>query len=361
LTGGLKQGSLLGGSRLGPVQDPGNGRPASTNPASAGDLLATVKSDHLPVPSLLTTDIAIPAPEWTAPPTPMLERILVPHSERDETKLSETLIKLAETDRGLTVRQEEETGAQLVCVQGPVHLRDVCKTLAEVFHVDVKDRMPTPVYRETISKSSDVHYRHRKQTGGAGQFADVKLSVHPNGRSQGFSFAETIKGGAVPRNYIPAVEAGAREAMERGPLGLRVIDVGVTLTDGQHHAVDSSEFAFRAAAKMGVRDALAQASAVLMQPVFRIEIHIPSLYSGSLVPIVSSFKGQVLGFDRDDSAKGWDVFRALVPGNALDELARSLRSATQGIGTFSKRFDHFEELYGKEADAIISTYASHAN
>ncbi len=304
IANGLKQGAVLGGSRLGPVQDPGTGKPIATETPAAGYVFATVKSDHLPVPSLLTADAALPAPEWTAPPTPMLERILVPASERDETKLSETLAKLTETDRGLKVVQEEGTGAQLISAQGPVHLRDLCKTLAEVFHVDVSDRMPSPVYRETISKSSDVHYRHRKQTGGAGQFADVKLSVHPNGRGDGFTFAETVKGGAVPRNFIPAVEAGAREAMEKGPLGLRVIDVGVTLTDGQHHSVDSSEFAFRAAGKMGVRDALAQASAVLMQPIFRVEIHIPSIHSGSLVPIVSAFKGQVLGFDRDEIGKG---------------------------------------------------------
>lgn len=357
---GIKQGTLLGGSRLGPVQDPGNGKPISTATAAPGDVFATVKSDHLPVPSSLTSDATVSAPDWTVPPTPMLERILVPHSERDETKLSETLAKLTETDRGLKVAQEEGTGAQLVCIQGPVHLRDLCRTLTDVFHVEVKDQMPSPVYRETISKSSDVHYRHRKQTGGAGQFADVKLSVHPNERGGGFSFAETVKGGSVPRNFIPAVEAGAREAMEKGPLGLPVIDVGVVLTDGQHHAVDSSEFAFRAAGKMGVRDALSGASAVLMQPVFRVDIHIPSLYSGSLVPIVSSFKGQVLGFDRDETAKGWDIFRAFLPGNALDELARSLRSATQGIGYFSKTFDHFEELYGKEADAIITAHAAHA-
>lgn len=358
---GLKQGALLGGARLGPVQDPGNGKPIPAGVGSPGDVFATVKSDHLPVPSLLTSETTMAAPDWIAPPTPMLERILVPSSERDETKLSETLAKLAETDRGLKVMQEEGTGAQLICAQGPVHLRDVCKTLSEVFHVEVTDRQPSPVYRETIAKSSDVHYRHRKQTGGAGQFADVKLSVHPNGRGDGFTFAETVKGGAVPRNFIPAVEAGAREAMERGPLGLRVIDVGVTLTDGQHHSVDSSEFAFRAAGKMGVRDALAQSSSVLMQPIFRVEFHIPSIYSGNLVPIVSAFKGQVLGFDRDETAKGWDVFRALVPGSVLDELARSLRSATQGIGTYSKAFDHFEELYGKEADAIITAHASHAS
>ena len=201
--------------------------------------------------------------------------------------------------------------------------------------------------------------RRRKQTGGAGQFADVKLSIHPNERGQGFTFGETVKGGAVPRNYIPAVEAGAREAMEKGPLGFEVIDVGVTLSDGQHHTVDSSEHAFRTASKMGVRQALSEGSAVLMQPVFRSEIpHSVGLSPGSLVQIVSALKGQVLGFDRDETAKGWDIFRALVPGGALDDLARALRSATQGIGYFSKTFDHFEELYGKEADAIVKTHGT---
>ncbi|MBB3660580.1 elongation factor G [Rhizobium sp. BK650] len=357
LGGGLRQGALLGGSSLGAVQDPANGRASSAIVPAPGDVFATVKSDHLPVPSLLTSDGTVAPPEWTEPPTPMLERILVPSSERDENKLSETLAKLSETDRGLVILQEEGTGAQLARTQGPVHLRDLCRTLSEVFHIDVTDRTPSPIYRETIAKPSEVHYRHRKQTGGAGQFADVKLSIRPNERGRGFTFSESIKGGVVPRNYIPAVEAGAREAMDKGPLGFQVIDVGVTLFDGQHHAVDSSEHAFRTASKMGVRQALSEGSAVLMQPVFRSEIHIPSIYSGSLVQIVSALKGQVLGFDRDETAKGWDIFRALVPGGALDDLARALRSATQGIGYFSKTFDHFEELYGKEADAIVRAHA----
>ncbi len=353
---GLRQGASLGGSSLGAVQDPANGRSSSAIVPAPGDVFATVKSDHLPVPSLLTSDATVAPPEWTAPPTPMLERILVPGSARDENKLSETLTKLSETDRGLVVLQEEGTGAQLVRAQGPVHLRDLCRTLSDVFHIDVTDRTPNPIYRETIAKPAEIHYRHRKQTGGAGQFADVKLSIRPNERGRGFTFNETVKGGVVPRNYIPAVEAGAREAMEKGPLGFEVIDVGVTLFDGQHHAVDSSEHAFRTASKMGVRQALSEGSAVLMQPVFRSEIHIPSIYSGNLVQIVSALKGQVLGFDRDETAKGWDIFRALVPGSALDDLARALRSATQGIGYFSKTFDHFEELYGKEADAIVRAH-----
>ncbi|TCL72817.1 elongation factor G [Rhizobium sp. BK251] len=361
LGNGLKQGSVLAGGGLGSVQEATTGKPVAGGSPGEGYVFAAVKSDHLPTPALLTPNQVLPPPEWTAPPTPMLERILVAGSERDETKLSATLAKLVETDRGLRVMQEEGTGAPLICAQGPVHLRDVRRTLSEVFHVEVAERSPSPVYRETISKPSNVHYRHRKQTGGAGQFADVQLSVRPNTRGEGFTFGETVKGGTVPRNYIPAVEAGAREAMEKGPLGFQVIDVEVTLTDGQYHSVDSSDFAFRAAAKMGVRQALSQASAVLMQPVVRVEIHIPSVYSGGLVAIVSSLKGQVLGFDRDEGAKGWDIFRALVPGSALEELARSLRSATQGIGYFTKTFDHFEELYGKEADAIVNAHGAGTN
>lgn len=356
----MKQ-SSQGEFALGSLQDPIAGRPLANGVPAPSEVFATVKSDRLPVPALLTASSALAAPGWVAPPSPMLDRILVPDSERDETKLSGTLAKLAEADRGLQVTQEEGSGAYLVSVQGPLHLREVSKALNDVFHIPVTEQSPRAVYRETISKPSDVHYRHRKQTGGAGQFADVKLSIHPNERGNGFSFAEVVKGGAVPRNFIPAVEAGAREAMDKGPLGFGVIDVGVTLTDGQHHTVDSSEYAFRTAGKMGVRQALAQASPVLMQPILRVEIHIPSIYTGGLVQIVSALKGQVLGFDRDESAKGWDTFRALVPGNALDELARSLRSATQGIGYFSKSFDHYEEVYGKEADAIVTALGSHSS
>lgn len=358
--GAIRQASALGEAGLGTLQDPIAGRPLANGVPAPGEVFASVKSDRVPVPALLAAGIAYPPPDWTVPPSPMIERILVPVSERDETKLSGALAKVAETDGGMAVTQEEGTGAYLVGIQGPLHLREITRTLSDVFHIAVNDQPPSPVYRETVSRASEVHYRHRKQTGGAGQFADVKLGVHPNGRGAGFSFAEVVKGGAVPRNFIPAVEAGAREAMDKGPLGFSAIDVGVTLTDGQHHAVDSSEYAFRTAAKMGARQAMAQAAPVLMQPIVRLEIHIPSIYTGGLVQIVSALKGQVLGFDRDEAAKGWDTFRALVPGSTLEELARSLRSATQGIGYFSKAFDHFEEMYGKEADTIVAAHGSHA-
>jgi translation elongation factor EF-G len=161
----------------------------------------------------------------------------------------------------------------------------------------------------------------------------------------------------LPGEGPPAVEEGAREALEKGPLGFPVVDVGVVLTDGRFHSVDSSEFAFRTAGRMGVRQALSEASPVLMQPIFRVDIHVPSQFSGGLVPIVSALKGQVLGFDRDEAVRGWDTFRALIPANALEDLAHSIRSATQGVGYFASNFDRYEELYGREAEAVVTAHA----
>ena len=188
----------------------------------------------------------------------------------------------------------------------------------------------------------------------------MHLSVHPNPRGIGFTFEETVKGGAVPRNYIPAVEAGARDALAAGALGFPVVDVGVTLTDGQHHSVDSSDFAFRAAGRAAVAQALADAVPTLLQPIHQVEIHAPSVHSGALGALVSSLNGRVLGFDRDPGARGWDLFRTQMPASALGDLAQSLRSATQGVGWLEARFDHFEEVYGRDADRIVTAARSSA-
>jgi elongation factor G len=235
-----------------------------------------------------------------------------------------------------------------------MHLRRALATLADEFGVTATDAAPAAQFRETAARAATVHHRHRKQTGGAGQFADVTLTVAPNPRGAGFSFDEAVKGGAVPRNFIPAVEAGARDALAAGPLGCPVIDVAVTLTDGQHHAVDSSDFAFRAAGRAAVAQALAEAAPVLLQPIHEVAIHAPSVHSGALVALVSGLKGRVLGFDRDPEARGWDLFRAQLPGAALEDLATALRAATQGLGWFESAFDHDEEVYGRDAERIAA-------
>jgi elongation factor G len=207
----------------------------------------------------------------------------------------------------------------------------------------------------------DESYRHRKQSGGAGQFADVAISLQPRPRGQGFAFDEVVKGGAVPRNYIPSVEEGAREALGRGPLGYPVIDLAVTLTDGKHHAVDSSDFAFRTAGRMALRDALTKAGPVLLQPILSVSIHVPSIFSGAMVSLISTLSGQVLGFDRDPEFRGWDIFRALLPEATLESLSQSLGSATQGCAWFEAGFDHYEEIYGREAEKLVRRHAEAAS
>jgi elongation factor G len=326
--------------------------------APEGAIVSAVKADHLEPGKLATQSALHAAPAWVRPQPPLLHRILAPTAERDSVKLSGALATLAEGDLALSVTQDPATGGALVGAQGPLHLRVLRQRLKDSFGMDVEEVVPSPAYRETISKPHDTAYRHKKQTGGAGQFADVKLTIAPAERGGGFGFAEVVKGGAVPRNYIPAVEAGARDAMERGPLGFPVVDVSVTLTDGQAHSVDSSDMAFRIAGRQGTREALRAAGPVLLQPIFRVAIHAPAIFTGSLGPIVASHSGQVLGFDANPDAKGWEIYEALVPGSALEGFGNDIRAATQGVGSFVATFDHYEELHGKLADRIVQERAS---
>lgn len=350
LAEGVATGAQLGGGNLGGLN--GLNGTAAPSPLPPGEVALAVKSDQLSAGQPLTAEAALPVPAAVRGHPPMLARVLVPANDRDEVRLSAALARLAETDPCLAVEQDADSGHALLRVQGPMHLRRVIEMLAEDFGIAVEASPRPGRWKETISQPVATHYRHRKQTGGAGQFADVVLSVTPRGRGEGFAFDEVVKGGAVPRNYIPSVEEGAREAMGRGPLGFPVIDVGVTLSDGKHHAVDSSDHAFRTAGRMGVKEALAQAGPVLLQGIERVHIHVPSACSGALVSLVSTLKGQVLGFDRDPDRRGWDVFRALLPAAAEEELMHALAGATQGTGWFEAEFDHYEEVYGREAEAI---------
>jgi elongation factor G len=322
-----------------------------------GTIVSAVKADHLAAARLATAGELHDSPDWHRPQPPLMHRLLAATSERDSVKLSGSLAAIADGDAALTVTQDPATGGALVGLQGPLHLRVVRQRLKDAFGMEVEEQMPSPAYCETISKTQETAYRHKKQTGGAGQFADVKLIVAPATRGAGFSFSEVVKGGAVPRNYIPAVEAGARDTMERGPLGFPVLDVAVTLTDGQAHAVDSSDMAFRIAGRQGVKEALKAAGPVLLQPIYKIAIHAPAAFTGSLGPIVSSHLGQVLGFDTDSANKGWEVFDAVIPGSALAPIANDIRAATQGVGWFEAAFDHYDELHGKAADRIVQERA----
>ncbi|MCV2864667.1 elongation factor G [Defluviimonas sp. WL0075] len=356
LDDGVAAGGQLGGDNLGGLVELGGKGQADR--LAAGEVAVTVKSDQLDAGKLFSAAAAHAAPAWAAGCPPALTRIVMPANERDEVRLSAALARLAEADPMLSVGQDAATGHAAIRLQGPMHQRQTLAALSDDFGIEVTIDAPAPRYCETISAQIDEHYRHRKQSGGAGQFADVALTVGPVTRGEGFRFGEVVKGGAVPRNYIPSVEEGAREALDKGPLGFPVIDVAVTLTDGKSHAVDSSDFAFRTAGRMGVREALQKAGPVLLQPIERVDIHVPSVYSGAMVSLVSSMKGQVLGFDADPGFRGWDIFRALIPASATEDLVMALGSSTQGTAWHEATFDHYEEIYGKEAEKISKEHAA---
>jgi len=348
-------GGPLGGATLGSLTGLDGRTPVDR--IEPGGIALAVKSDHLTAGTMLTAEAAAPAPDWVRGRTPGHRQLVAPEHERDDVRLSGALARLAETDPALAVEQDPQTGKPVLATQGPMHARRVAAKLSDDFGIEVRFAPVQPAYRESITRTIEQHHRHRKQSGGAGQFADVLLEIAPTERGAGFSFTEVVKGGTVPKNYVPAVASGAGDALRKGPLGFPVADVAVTLKDGKHHAVDSSDHAFRTAGAAAVREALKEAGPVLLQPIFRVDIHVPSAFSGGLVPVVNGLKGQVLGFEAHAVAHGWDVFSALLPAAALDELHRALGSATQGTAWTDARFDHYTEVYGREAEKLSAAQA----
>jgi elongation factor G len=255
-----------------------------------------------------------------------------------------------EEDPSLRVIHSQDTGETLMEGQGEMHLRVAVERLNGKYGISANTREPTIPYKETIRGAISIRGRHKKQSGGHGQFGDVELAIKPRPRGAGFVFEETITGGAVPRNYIPSVEEGVREYLSKGPLGFPVVDIAVTLTDGSYHTVDSSDMAFRTAAQIGMRDGMPQARPVLLEPVVKVEIAVPSDATARVNGIVSQRRGQILGFDGRPGWKGWDVVEALIPQAEVRDLIVELRSATAGVGTFKSSFDHLAELTGRRAD-----------
>lgn len=350
--GAVAGGKELGGGNVGSITD--LDAKTALGALEPGQLGLAVKSDHLSAGRAFAGGAAAGLPDWAHVHASSYRRIITPEHEKDDSRLLSALERLAEIDPGLVVSQDEKTGNPVLATQGPLHLRRMLAKIADDFGVSVQEARVPPALRETIRRGTEVQHRHRKQTGGAGQFADVVVELRPEARGSGFAFSETVKGGAVPRNYIPSVEAGARDALIEGPMGFPVVDVSVELKDGKTHAVDSSDYAFRTAGKNAIREALAEVGTVLLQPIMKIDIHVPSVFSGALVPLVSGMKGQVLGFEAHPSAAGWDVFQALLPMAAEDDLFSALAGATRGTAWFTSAFDHYQEARKEDLGDLVA-------
>src|SRR5437764_1292448 len=283
------------------------------------------------------------------------KRLGVPES-KDAVKLGQALLRLNEEDPSLTMIQNQRTHDIVLWGQGEMHLRVASERLRDRFGVNVKSHPPAIGYQETIRKTTTQRGRHKKQSGGHGQFGDVVLEIKPLPRGEGFKFDEEVVGGAVPRNYIGAVEEGVVDGLARGPLGFPVIDVQVTLTDGSYHSVDSSDLAFRTAARVGVSEGLPQCQPVLLEPIYVVEIVCPTDATAKINAILSARRGQILGFDTREDWTGWDRVRAMMPEAEIGDLIVELRSATAGAGSFSRKFDHMAEVTGRAADQIIAAH-----
>jgi len=309
--------------------------------AKTGDTLSSGKQPHAALVEIK--------------PSPPVLAIAVQAKERkDDVKLGPAFTKLTEEDPSLTVVHNAENHEVVIWGQGEMHLRVAAERLAERFMVPVTTRPPSVGYRETIRKPITQRGRHKKQSGGHGQFGDVVLEIKPLPRGSGFKFEDRITGGVVPRNYIPAVEEGVVDALKHGPLGFPVVDLSVALIDGSYHTVDSSDQAFRTAGRIGIVEGLPQCQPVLLEPIHHVEIVCPTEATAKMNAILSGRRGQILGFDTREGWDGWDTVRAQMAEAEIGDLIIEVRSATAGVGSFVFKFDHMAELTGRTADQIIA-------
>ncbi len=354
----FKEGGNLKGNRVGSMYGVFGQRHDKISEARLGEIVALGRMEDVATGDLLNEAGGARMDIWPETLHPLYAMSIHAVKRADEVKLTETLAKVIGEDPGLSVEHSRDTGELLLWGQGEMHLLIALDRLKNHYNMAVTSARPQVPYKETIRKAISQHARHKKQSGGHGQFGDVHLDIRPLPRGSGFAFDDTITGGAVPKQYIAPVEHGIKDYLNRGPLGFPVVDLAVTLTDGQFHSVDSSDMAFKAAAQLGMREAMPNCSPVLLEPVCQVEISVPSTFTSNIQRLVSSRRGQILGFDSKPGWKGWDEVTVQLPQSEMFDLVIDLRSMTMGVGTFNWRFDHLQEFSGREADKVVAERAS---
>ena len=335
--------------------------PTKRGEASPGDTVAFGRLDSTKTGDALTAEKGKPITLAKAALTqPVFGLAIAAKEKKDEVKLTAAIAKIIEEDPSISLTHSQDMGEMVLWGQGEMHLRVALEKLVRKYGIDASTRPRQIPYKETIRKATEVRGRHKKQSGGHGQFGDVVVTISPRPRGAGFEFSDQITGGVVPKNYIPSVEIGVRDFLHAGPLGFKVVDVGVCLIDGSYHSVDSSDMAFRQAGRIAMVEGMPQCSPVLLEPVMAVEIAVPSDATAKINGIISTRRGQILGFDSRPGWPGWDLVEAHIPEAEIQNLIVELRSATAGVGTFTAKFDHLAELTGKIADQVLAGRASKA-
>ncbi|MBO6783421.1 MAG: elongation factor G [Alphaproteobacteria bacterium] len=352
--GELTEGQTLGDVRLGQMYRLTGQEQEKVKAAVAGDVVALSRIEELRTGDVLNDAGRVPSPVWPRPLSPVFAMSVTPERRDDDVKLSSALARLVTDDPSYVVEHEPDTGELLLRGQGEIHLAVAADRLEEGHNVKVTLAPPRVAYKETIRKPVEQHARHKKQSGGHGQFGDVTVEISPLPRGAGFEFSSRVVGGAVPKQYIPSVETGVRNYLQEGPLGFPVVDVSVCLLDGQHHSVDSSDMAFQTAAQAAMREGMPKCGPVLLEPVFRVRIDVPGEHASKVNQVVTGRRGQLLGFDARADWPGWDSVEALLPQAGMADLIVELRSLSQGAATFEAAFDHLQELTGREAEQVVA-------
>ena len=359
LSGSLKDGQVLhgphGDTRVGGILSLMGDKQIKRSEARAGDTVALARLDNVQTGDRLSSDKA-GAKRVTANLSAPVYRLAIAAADRkDEVKVTAALAKLIEEDPSLAFEQNATTQEMLLAGQGEIHLKVATEKLLSKYGLKLSTKPPRVPYRETIRKSTMVRGRHKRQSGGHGQFGDVVLEIAPLPRGTGFVFHDRIKGGVVPKQWIGSVEKGVQEYMRTGPLGFPVVDVAVSLTDGSYHSVDSSDAAFQTAGRVAMSEGLPGCSPVLLEPIMKVAIHVPNDATAKVNGVIGTRRGAPLGFDGRDGWRGWDTGRAEMPLSEVTDLIVDLRSLTQGVGTFEMEFDRFAELNGKLAEQVVAT------
>ncbi len=324
--------------------------------AAAGDIVALARMESIKTGDTLSNQGGTPELPIADPIAPVYALAIAAAHRQDTVKLTTVLAKLVDEDPALVWEHHGDTHEIILWGQGEIHLQVALDRLNRKYNLPMRTHLPQVPYKETIRNTTHARGRYKHQTGGHGQFGDVHLDIKPLDRGDGFRFQETIVGGVVPRQYIPGVETGVREYLAHGPLGFPVVDVAVTLTHGSYHSVDSSEQAFKQAARIAMQEGMPQCKPVLLEPVLRIAISVPIAFTAKVLRLVSGRRGQVLGYAAKDDWNGWDEVVTMLPQAEVHDMIVELRSLTLGVGFFEWTMDHLQEVPERFVEKVLQLH-----
>jgi elongation factor G len=352
--GAISEGMVLNGTRVAGLLRLTGAQQEKIPSAQTGEVVGLTRMEDIATGTVLTPSGKAGPLQRPERPQPVFGLAITSERRADDVKLTGAIGRLIEEDPTIELEQNADTQEMVLWGQGDIHLQIALDRLRNRNNLAVSGRPAAVPYKETIRHGAQQHSRFKRQSGGHGQFADVTVEVKSLPRGSGFTFTDGVVGGAIPRNYIPAVEEGVIEALRRGPLGFPVIDVAVNLITGQFHAVDSSDQAFKTAGRQAIQESLPKCEPILLEPIDLVEISVPNAFTARVQRLVSGRRSQILGYDAKPDWPGWDVVSAHMPQSELHDLIVELRSLTLGVGSFAHRFDHMQELSGRPAEKVLA-------